>query len=894
MRTCSSRCSPRAFAAAASLLAFAFAAPPVRAQTQAPSNAASASAPPSASASAPGQSLERVVVTGSQIPRIDAETAFPVQIIRREEIERSGVLNVEDLVSRITANYSGGVVAVGQNNNHPNFSGLSLRGFGTTATLVLLNGRRLANHAFSDESGIGVDLNAIPLAAIERVEVLKDGASAIYGSDAIAGVVNFILREDFQGIEASIEQGHAQQGGGGSRHETLTLGAGSVRADGYNVFVVIDHVQQHAQHAIDRPYSATGYQPALGLANLSRFSFPANIATPDGLVNPAAPACGGFTVQVGNACKYDSVRQTDVLPPDRTLGGLARGVIRLPGDSQAYVELIGSRHTTLFNTAPSPADPFDLPGSPPWVVPVNSPFYPTGLGLTGDIVNPLFRAVSLGQRSEQVRTDQFRAVIGWKGVLAGWDVDAALLQSTTRSTLSYISGFLGTDTLNSAFASGLVNPFGDSGPAGDALLAAAQVVGPARTGRGVTRTLDLRASRDLAQWDAGPLTLGIGAEARRETLVDETTAAGFAVLGGQFSAPKSGSRTAQAFYAELAVPIVRKLDAQLAVRTDHYSDFGTSTNPKVGLRWQPTAPLVLRASAGTGFRAPSLPELFTTQLRGPAPVDGSDPLRCPVTMLDSDCAPEVPILFGGNPALGPERSRQWSAGLVFSPVREALLALDWWRIDLQRTIAELPDAIVLDGDPRFEGRNIVRGPVDPAFPALPGAITELIEVNENVGRRTASGIDVDLRLRSAMTRYGRWSADLSGSYLAHWSIAYDGIHPQSFAGTGALPRWQQVLTLGWDARPWAATLAQQWRSGYTDEHPDGDGNSRRVAPYRVWNGQVAYGSPGAWQLVLGVKNLLNSDPPFSNQTDYFQVGYDPSYADPHGRFWYARATYRWR
>jgi iron complex outermembrane receptor protein len=312
------------------------------------------------------------------------------------------------------------------------------------------------------------------------------------------------------------------------------------------------------------------------------------------------------------------------------------------------------------------------------------------------------------------------------------------------------------------------------------------------------------------------------------------------------------------------------------------------------VRWQPIKQLVFRASAGTGFRAPSLPELFTRQVSELAQVGGSDPLRCTVTMLDSDCFPELPILFGGNPALGPERSRQMSFGMIFSPARDALIGLDWWRLNLEHTIAELPDAVVLDGDPRFEGKNIVRGPVDPAFPTLPGPITELIEVNENLGRRTASGVDVGAQLRSPSSPYGRWSVELTGSYLAEWGIAFDGIHLQQVAGTEALPRWQQVLTLGWELKPWAATLVQTWRAGYADENPDANGNARKVSPYNVWDAQVSYAASGAWQIVLGVKNLRNSDPPFTNQRDYFQIGYDPTYADPHGRFWYARATYRWR
>ncbi|MDQ6684912.1 MAG: TonB-dependent receptor [Pseudomonadota bacterium] len=843
--------------------------------------------------------LERIVVTGSHLPRVDGETALPVQIIRREAIERSGASSVEELLQRVSANLNSSVVAVGQNNEHPNYSGVSLRGFGSHATLVLLNGRRLANHAFSDESGIGVDLNTIPVAAIERIEVLKDGASAIYGSDAIAGVVNFILRNDFRGVDAGAEQLRTQQGGGGRRHETLTIGAGNGGSDGYNAFVVIDHQQQHALNAVARSYAATAYRPELGINSLSVNSFPANIATPRGFVNPAAPACTGLTVAIGSSCRYDFVRQTDLLPPDDNVGLLARATLNVGSEAHAYVELVGSRHRTTFATAPSPANSSSLPGNQPLVVPVGSPFYPTGLGLTGDIVDPAYRTVPAGPRVQAAISDQGRLLVGWQGTWRGWATDTALAQSTSRASYRYVSGIIDGNKLAAAFATGLINPFGDSGAAGDVLLRSTQIFGEARRANGTTRTADLRLSRDVAEWAGRQVTVGLGIEARSEALEDRTTEAGFAALGGQYSDAKSGSRRAQAAFAEVSLPIVSLLDAQLAFRGDRYSDFGTSFNPKAGLRWQPLPGLVFRGSLGTGFRAPSLPELYTTQVRAVGvPIGLPDPQRCPVTGLDSDCDLEVDFLRGGNPSLQPERSRQTSLGFVFEPAKGISIGIDWWRLKLEHTIGELFDEVVLNGDPHFEGKNIVRGPVDPAFPGLPGPILGLIELNENFGRLSASGIDVDLQLRSPRSRYGRFAVQLSGSYLGDWSVAFDGVHQQHVAGTfffgSSLPRWQHTLTLGWDGGPWQATLLQVWRSGYVDARPGVDGEPRRVAPYRVWDWQIAYGAEAGLRLAIGVKNVFNSDPPFSNQRATFQLGYDPNYADPRGRAWYVRLAYRWR
>jgi iron complex outermembrane receptor protein len=188
----------------------------------------------------------------------------------------------------------------------------------------------------------------------------------------------------------------------------------------------------------------------------------------------------------------------------------------------------------------------------------------------------------------------------------------------------------------------------------------------------------------------------------------------------------------------------------------------------------------------------------------------------------------------------------------------------------------------------------VRGPVDPAFPNLPGPIVRVIEINENIGGQWASGIDLNLHYRSAPSASGRFDVKLSGSYLAAWHAARDGVNDESLTGTSSFPHWQHTLTLGWERGPWNATLVQTWRAGYLDENLDVNHEPRRVGPYRVWDAQLGYTGVADWTLVLGLKNLLNSDPQFSNQRSFFQVGYDPSYADPRGRVWYVRASFRWR
>nr|MDQ2735736.1 TonB-dependent receptor [Pseudomonadota bacterium] len=193
--------------------------------------------------------------------------------------------------------------------------------------------------------------------------------------------------------------------------------------------------------------------------------------------------------------------------------------------------------------------------------------------------------------------------------------------------------------------------------------------------------------------------------------------------------------------------------------------------------------------------------------------------------------------------------------------------------------------------------NIVRGPVDPATPNLPGPIVSILEINQNLGKLRASGFDVDLRATSSPSRWGRVSAQITGSHLDNWAVAFDGVNAVSVAGTyfgASFPRWQHTLTLGWDRKPWSASLVQSWREGYVDERTGLDGNPRRVSPYRTWDAQIAYGDDRAGlRFAAGVKNVFNRPPPVSNQSDTFQVGYDPTYADPRGRGYYLRVVYGW-
>ncbi len=855
----------------------------------------------SGAAVADGQAsvLDKVEVVGSRISRVDAETALPVQVIGREEIERSGVQTTQELIARVSASVNSWSDALNVGNDaKPGFAGASLRGLGSTATLVLLNGRRLANYAFSAEE-VGVDLHAIPLAAVERIEILKDGASAIYGSDAIAGVVNIVMRRDFRGVVASASAGDSERGGGSQTRGTLSGGIGDMADDGYNVFAIVDHLKNGELAARDRAFSSTAYVPQLGLNGTSSSNFPANIPIVGGYANPAAPACNGTSVFRNGGCYYDYPRQSDDLAPLAQTSVLARGTLRLAADHEAFAEALYETHSARYRVSSTPINSIATNGVVEIDVPTSSPYYPQGLGLAGDLHDVRYRTVSLGPRTSDSRSDNRRALVGLRGDLAGWDYDTAIAIAASHATYSLVSGYVDSVAVQRAFDSGLVDPFGPSGPAGDALLAATQVRGPLRSATGITRTIDGHASKTLLELPAGTLSIAIGGEWRHESLDDVEAPIAQTVAGNSYNPPKSGSRDVEAAFAELDVPLLRGLEAQLAVRRDRYSDFGTSWNPKAALRWQPTRGILARASFGRGFRAPSLPELFTARTTTLVEVSNhiGDPVRCPVTRLASDCDPVFPLGYGGNPDLRPVRSTQRSIGLVVQPAEGWSASIDYWRIELRNTINSLDLDTILADDAAYEGKNIVRGPADPAFPGLPGPIIALDTYNENLGRTNTAGFDITTAYRSGPTPLGRFTAQLDGTIVTTWTQQFDGIHDVSSLGVfigDPVPRWKHQLSLGWERGPYTTTLGQSFRLGYTDAQLLPDGSSRRVASYALWDAQFAYAATSAVTMRIGVRNLFDRDPPFSNQNEAFQAGYDPSYTDPRGRFWYVAASVRFR
>ncbi|WP_374562930.1 TonB-dependent receptor [Ideonella sp.] len=878
---------------------------------------------------------QRVEITGSSIKRIEAETALPVQVIRREEIQSSGATNVEQLLTRVAAATSGGAVtaSMAAGATTGGISSASLRGLSGTRTLILINGRRVSAFGAIGDS-VSVDVNSIPLAAIERVEVLKDGASAVYGSDAVAGVINFVLRRDYRGAEVGLEYGNSTQGGGAISRASVLWGHGESAVDGYNLTLIGTYQKEEGLRGRDRDFARSSINVKHLNDTTSGNAFPANIFFGGHSYNPLAPDCDPSVSSPLNSpavCRYDPAPSVQLVPPTERVGFMASAIVPLNPDIEAFGEFSIGRNTIHTVIQPVPiSDQFALPPNHPLfnVAPYNgnativlkpdSPYYPTDFVRTlVDAGAPLpdllvrYRSIVTGDRDLTDIVEPARGVLGLRGTLGGWDFDAALLHSQSKVTERVNHGYPSYQGILPLLNSGRVNFFGPNTPDVLAEIEATQFRGNAYVNQTSLSSLALKGSTELTSLPGGALALALGGELRCEAFESSPSltiqSGDITGFGGNFL-PVDQDRQVKAVFAELSAPLMKGLELDLAVRHDRYEGSGSATTPKASVRWQPMRELLLRGSIGRGFRAPSLTDLFGPQVTGVSSNGLDDPLRCGIDGNNSsnDCQTQFPILAGGNTALEPERSRNTTLGFVVEPMAGLSLGVDAFDIHLSKTIvAGVPVDNILGDLDRF-GDLVHRGPPDNAFPNLPGPIVQIDQRQINLGQSKIRGLDIDAKLRWPKLPIGDLGISLSGTYFLKYDVqAPDGSFSDGIAdanslasanAAGIIPRWKHYLAFNWRSGPWSATLAQNFQTGYKDVPgtADPDGKIRRVSDYTTYDLLGTYQFSRTLDLGLGVKNLLDTDPPYTNNGGraFFQAGYDPTYVDPRGRFVYLRANVR--
>jgi iron complex outermembrane receptor protein len=910
---------------------------------------------------------ERIEITGSAIRRLDAETALPVQILRREDIARTGVTTTEQLLQSISAVSSQGSIntSTGAGNSTYGLASISLRGLGEDRTLVLVNGRRLA--AFAGGNGASVNVNAIPLAAVERVEILKDGASSLYGSDAVAGVVNFILAKNFQGVEiAGTYNQPTRSGGGDSQRVSLVAGFGDRAKDRFNATVSLSLHKEAALFAKEREFARTGNVPpyiaaaATGQGNIEGGYNPGTGApfavaaeetignTPGrqpgfgnspgtGYGNPLAATnqCEVINMYLdptlttrGNPfCTFDSNGFVGLVPKTEATALTGNFSFGITEGLEAFADVLYSRNIVTQRFQPSPLRRnfmttdalFGQQGVEPALIirPTNPNYalaaaYLTAQGFGALVGQPLAvtaRVFDFGDRTQEDTSTQSRFSAGLRGSIAGQDWEVAATSNRNKLSGTVPDGYFS----QVAFARVVNAPGSDYNPwsltqsaAFNAALAAsgAKYTGSTLDAKSDSTSLDARISGDIATLPAGALQYAAGLQARKESFVTSPSAAlgtgDIAGLGGA-TPPVDRDREIGSAFGELIIPIVKGLEGGVAGRYDRYNDVGSSTTYKASLRYQPMREVVLRGSYGTGFRAPTLIDLWQPQTLGTSEqFNDTGPGGTGQTDL------QVNSLTGGNPALKPEKSQQATIGVVLQPMRELTVSIDYFQFKVEDIIS-LPSAQEVVS--RFRAG-------DPAFAGLvtltPGGndIESIVQVLQNVGSAKARGIDLDVGYRVNLGG-SRLDLGLSGTYFIQFDQTSPGGAVSRKVGTivegpngdpvlstnsgvvdGVVLRWKHYLSATWSVADWSVTLAQNYYAGYRDGN-DLNGNEHRVPAQSIYDAQVAWTGIKNLKVALGARNLFDKDPPlFIPTSNQFQAGYDITQYDPRGRVVYVSASYK--
>lgn len=889
------------------------------------------------------ETTDRIQVTGSRIMRADGDTPSPVLRFTREDLQATGANTVQDFVRQLT-------IATSQNfdtftNSFANAtSSINLRGLGNQATLVLLNGRRIAPYGRGQNIREGfVDLNSIPFAAIERIEVLKDGASAIYGSDAIAGVVNIIMREDFEGAEIQVDYQDTWRGD--SSETGVSAVFGSVSAD-TSITSSFSFLKRDALFLRDRGFSRVAdRQPFGGVEERSVF------AAPGTLVDPAT---GAYTVEgtgcfddptgrnrvqdfgpaIGQLCRYNYSEFINFYPESEQFSNNTFIRHNLNNAHSLFSEFSYTRRSATNIAAPAPFTAHDelslqllrgadalgfisapLLGNAGLFFPGASPFNPFGVDTT-----LVHRPVAQGPRTEETTSDTLRVVAGLEGMFgADWNYQAAVHYSRSQVLTENRNAVLRRDLqglLMGSFVDGLgntlwYNPFGRNDPA---VVDRLQSI-VAERDRSVDQGFSFETSGPIFELPAGELGLAVGGEYREMTLQNEASIDRNRgqLVGTGGSSDSRGERDMRALFAELGVPVTSMLELQLALRWEDYSDFGDTTNPKVGIRFQPIDDLVLRATWGESFRAPSLFELFNGSVTSfPSFVDT---IRCPdgptgenfATTTDVDCGGgQFRVESGGNPFLQPETSEAYNVGLVWNPsfVDGLTVAVDFWRYETQDIVTSVPLSILVgNNDPSV----VVRAPrsasdIAAGVPAGGGPIDFVNNSFINANSQKTDGIDLDVIYRWSTRSLGAFAVGVQGTYYNSYELSRlvpeagvpegviqtdDGIGSVIF---GTRPEWIASASLNWSYGDHGMNLFVRHRDKVASTLADTrTGDDFTVASHTTFDLQYEYQLSQELGFAVGCINCLDRNPP--NYNDDF-AGFLADADDPRGARLYGRVTYR--
>lgn len=830
-----------------------------------------------------------IVVTGSRIRRQDLAGVGPATVVTAEQIQNTGIVNIETALQRLPANagFAGNQTSAYWTNNGYGTAQVNLRGLGIKRTLVLLNGRRLV--AGGTGANSSPDLNMIPVVALARIDVLKDGASAIYGADAMAGVVNLVTRTDYEGLGLSVRQGITERGDGSDLTADLLWG---IRNDRGGFMAAVTYQKTSAVNMASRaPCSLAETTPgSLSCVN-SASTIGGRAVLPNGQqinFNQVPGGNGNFYEPYSPAKhNFNSNPFLNAVSPVERVSTAFFADYALTDGIQAFGEFLYTFRKSNQIATPGTLRNLSIPAS--------NPTNPTGQNL----VLAQRRLAEPGARHFFQETDTWQGTFGLRGKLANdwaWEVagsfgrNTAVDGSTNIANLERVANTLDrskcSSTAGAAIPCGDYLGFGDLTPQVlDYILFTSRDRGGNELG---TVTADLNG--DLFSLPAGAVSFATGVVYRREKGwrdPDPLTVLGVANVNQQD--PISGSSTAKEAYLELSVPVLantafaKALTLDGAVRYSNYNLFGSDWNYKLSADWVVNDSIRLRGTYGTGFRIPNVPELFGGVSEGN--LTTTDPCSRytssgNVTLIANCQASGVPANYtqlgttilttvGGNQSLRPESSTTWTVGTVISPrgiIPGLSLTADWFDIKIKDAIRAIPGSTKLAVC--YASQNLSH-PFCSDFTrsALTGEVTYLSAQPINTGREEMNGLDLGLVYSGAVGEV-KISLDLNMTYLNKYVVnPFPGGAPIYFdgfigGGNGGYPKWRGYGVLTAEKDGISATWSTQWIGKATDFNASAGDIGYRTPNVFYHNLQLAFAIDEKTRFQIGADNLFDRKAPY--------------------------------
>ncbi|CAI87045.1 TonB-dependent receptor plug domain-containing protein [Pseudoalteromonas translucida] len=840
------------------------------------------------------EKVERIAVTGSRIKRTDLEGSVPVTVIDRAAIDFSGQTSVSDLLRNTSFN-SAGSFRPQSGSSAQGVSQINLRGLGASRSLILVDGRRLPK---SPSTGNSQDLNSIPMAAVERIEILSDGASAVYGSDAIAGVVNIITRKDFNGIEMRIGASEVSlpKDGGDREEGSVVFGASSDKSS------VIGGVSWNSRDII--------YENAYEWVQPGASSFGANWVRPsgyDGIGADGEPSAGGlssilsasacdgidnffslgddfcaYNFNATNANEASTSNTSAFLKANYDINDdwriLSHTLVSKTKSFGRYAPTLNDAGVGAFMSADSPNNPTN-PASPFYDAPSD--------GLGAREVGYRHRFAALGNRDSQVDNWSTDFMISVEGQIGNVFVDFGARKNQTK-TYEIGRGYLMGSNARTAVDSGdymLNDPFGTRFTTDEERNNYAKVlnglnVTTSRIGTFQQEEVFGSAAFDVMEMNGGTLQAVVGLEYRKEDYSDTYDSLSEAgQVGGSAGNSAGGGRNLTSAYFEALFPVMEGLEFTLAGRYDDYSDYGSDFSPKVSVKYDVNDELVLRASYGEGFRAPTL-DILTAKPAPDNPSVSDDP-SCLNLGLAAGCDVQVSAITLANAEMGSESSEQISLGLAYQPTDWLNFSADYYEIEISNMIRFFGSDTILTreqtGDPIPAGLGVTR--------LSNGGIDLITQGYANEGKWEVSGLDVNLNTTFDFDAAGTLKQTLQFSHQFESKI--DGGR-NTLKDTGE-PQQRASLSNSYAIQDFDFTWnINMIGSQYEDVRQVAGGNVERTGNIATWithDLQATYSFPTGTKVSVGMQNAFEKEPQLSS---FGGRSYNFDLYDAYGRVTYLR------